>query len=86
MVFFATRAPSRLNPIGISVVRLNRIERNVLHVQDIDVIDGTPLLDIKPYVPHFDVRENCKIGWLGKNIHKLAVVRDDGRFKRRDSM
>jgi len=77
---FATRAPARPNPIGISIVRLVRVEDNVLHIQDIDIVDGTPLLDIKPYVPEFDMREVEKIGWLEKNIHKLSTSKDDGRF------
>ena len=51
---FATRSPSRPNPIGISVVRLLKIEKNILFVEDMDIIDGTPLLDIKPYIPEFD--------------------------------
>ncbi|MBW1716924.1 MAG: tRNA (N6-threonylcarbamoyladenosine(37)-N6)-methyltransferase TrmO [Deltaproteobacteria bacterium] len=77
---FAMRGPSRPNPIGISVVRLVKIEDNMLHIQDIDIVDGTPLLDIKPYVPKFDVREAEKIGWLEKNVHKLPTSKDDGRF------
>lgn len=77
---FATRAPARPNPIGISVVRLVRIEKNRLHIQDVDIVDGTPLLDIKPYVPEFDIKEVEKIGWLKKNIHKLPDSKDDGRF------
>jgi len=77
---FATRAPSRPNPIGISVVRLNRIENNILYIQDVDIIDGTPLLDIKPYVPEFDSEENIKIGWLENRVNKLPNTKDDGRF------
>jgi len=77
---FATRAPNRPNPIGISVVRLTRIEGNILHVRDLDVVDETPLLDIKPYVPEFDVREVNKTGWLEKEVHKLSTSKDDGRF------
>ncbi len=77
---FSTRAPSRPNPIGISAVRLVKVEGNILRVQDIDIVDGTPLLDIKPYVPEFDVRDAEKIGWLEKNVHKLSASRDDGRF------
>jgi len=77
---FATRAPSRPNPIGISVVRLRRVEKNILHVRDVDFVDGTPLLDIKPYVPEFDVREVNKTGWLEKEVHKLSTSKDDGRF------
>jgi tRNA-Thr(GGU) m(6)t(6)A37 methyltransferase TsaA len=61
---FATRRPNRPNAIGMSVVRL--VERNgrVLRVKGIDVLDGTPLIDIKPYVPTFDYRADAKIGWL----------------------
>jgi tRNA-Thr(GGU) m(6)t(6)A37 methyltransferase TsaA len=77
---FAMRAPSRPNPIGISVVRLVRVEGNVLHVQDVDIVDGTPVLDIKPYVPEFDVRDVEKTGWLEQNVHRLPTSRDDGRF------
>ena len=79
---FATRAPSRPNPIGISVVRLVGIDGNVIHVRDVDIVDGTPLLDIKPYVPAFDVRETERIGWLAANVHKLPEAKDDGRFKK----
>jgi len=77
---FAMRGPSRPNPIGISVVRLVRVEENILHIQDIDIVDGTPLLDIKPYVPEFDKREVEKIGWLKKKVSKLTASKDDGRF------
>lgn len=77
---FATRAPARPNPIGISIVRLVRVEENILHIQDVDIVDGTPLLDIKPYVPEFDLRDVEKIGWLEKNLHKLSTSKDDERF------
>ncbi len=79
---FATRAPARPNPIGVSVVRLIRVDGNVLHIKDVDIVDGTPLLDIKPYVPEFDVRDAKGIGWLEKNLHKLSKSSDDGRFTR----
>lgn len=77
---FATRAPARPNPIGMSLVRLMGIENAILFVQDIDIVDQTPLLDIKPFVPDFDVRKATKTGWLenkGANVEKLS---DDGRF------
>lgn len=77
---FAMRGPSRPNPIGISAVRLVRIEDNILHIQDVDIVDETPLLDIKPYVPEFDVREAERTGWLERNVHKLPASKDDGRF------
>ena len=79
---FATRAPSRPNPIGISVVRLIKIEGNILHIQDVDIVDGTPLLDIKPYIPEFDVRVVDRVGWLEGNLNKLHSLRDDGRFQK----
>ena len=77
---FAMRGPSRPNPIGISIVRLVKIEDYILHIQDVDIVDGTPLLDIKPYVPKFDIRKVEKVGWLEKNVHKLSATKDDGRF------
>jgi tRNA-Thr(GGU) m(6)t(6)A37 methyltransferase TsaA len=61
---FATRSPVRPNPIGLSAVRLLRRDGCVLHVADVDVLDGTPLLDIKPYVPEFDAHPASKAGWL----------------------
>jgi tRNA-Thr(GGU) m(6)t(6)A37 methyltransferase TsaA len=79
---FATRAPNRPNPIGISVVELVKFEKTRLHVKDLDIVDGTPLLDIKPYVPAFDIRDTKKIGWLKDNISKLITSKDDGRFGR----
>ena len=79
---FSTRAPCRPNPIGISVVRLITIKGNKLYIQDIDIVDGTPLLDIKPYVPEFDVRAVDKIGWLERNVNKLSKSKDDGRFQK----
>ncbi len=77
---FAIRGPSRPNSIGISVVRLVKIEEHHLFVKDIDIVDKTPLLDIKPYVPEFDIRETEKIGWLENNVRKLTTSKDDGRF------
>ena len=77
---FATRAPARPNPIGISIVRLVRVEGGKLHILDVDIVNGTPLLDIKPYVPEFDIREVDKTGWLTENVHKLRKAKDDGRF------
>jgi tRNA-Thr(GGU) m(6)t(6)A37 methyltransferase TsaA len=77
---FATRAPARPNPIGLSIVRLESIEGDTLHVLDVDMLDGTPLLDIKPFVPEFDARDQTRIGWLASNLNKLKAARDDGRF------
>jgi len=65
---FATRAPNRPNPIGLSVVKLIKIENNVLHIENVDIVDETPLLDIKPYVREFEDPEELKIGWLTNKI------------------
>ena len=78
---FATRAPRRPNPIGLSVVRFVRVEGPVLHVEDVDIVDGTPLLDIKPYVPLFDGRQDVKTGWLADRGKSVFDTRSDERFK-----
>ena len=79
---FATRAPRRPNGIGISVVKLSAIEGNILHVENLDILDGTPLLDIKPYVPDFDEQEEVKIGWLESSRGKINKKMSDDRFLR----
>lgn len=78
---FATRAPRRPNAIGLSVVRLLRVEGCILHIEDVDIADGTPLLDIKPYVPEFDAPEADRIGWLSGKKHKISGARADSRFR-----
>ncbi len=65
---FAMRSPHRPNHIGLSVVKISRVDGNKLHFQEVDVLDQTPLLDIKPYVRYFDVRENVVCGWLDKHF------------------
>ena len=77
---FATRAPQRPNAIGLSVVKLLNREDHILQVQGIDVVDGTPLVDIKPYVPEFDSPEVEKIGWLEKKVEKAHQMMSDDRF------
>lgn len=67
---FTTRAPNRPNPIGISVVRLVRRRGNILKIKGMDVLDDTPLLDIKPFVPRFDDHENIRYGWLEDKLGK----------------
>lgn len=73
---FATRAPARPNGIGLSVVRLLGRSGRVLRVADLDIVDRTPLLDIKPYVPGFTEDDEIRLGWLGPNRHKLPRNRD----------
>ena len=77
---FSTRSPKRPNPIGMSVVRLQSIEENVMHVENVDILDGTPLLDIKPYVPEFDAQEEIRTGWLEGVREKIPGRRSDDRF------
>jgi len=78
---FATRAPKRPNPIGVSVVQLDRIEGGVLHIQNLDILDGTPLLDIKPYVPEFDPQVKVRTGWLKEARKTVSSRKADDRFK-----
>ena len=78
---FSTRAPKRPNPIGLSIVRLIRREGNKLFVDNIDVLDGTPLLDIKPHVPEFGPCSETRVGWLEKNRDKVEKKRSDDRFR-----
>jgi len=78
---FATRAPCWPNPIGMSAVRLLRIEGARLHVADVDILDGTPLLDIKPYAPQFDHYTVSRTGWLSQATTPAVA---DGRFYRAD--
>jgi tRNA-Thr(GGU) m(6)t(6)A37 methyltransferase TsaA len=77
---FATRAPRRPNPIGLSVVLLERIEGCVLHIRNVDILDGTPLLDIKPYVPEFDAPGEVRTGWLAEAGTIVTSRKADRRF------
>lgn len=76
---FAVRAPRRPNPIGFSVVRLRRREGRILHLSELDMLDGTPILDIKPFVPKFDHRPHAKTGWMEKVFKRTGyrTVSDD---------
>ncbi|MBN2456512.1 MAG: tRNA (N6-threonylcarbamoyladenosine(37)-N6)-methyltransferase TrmO [Sedimentisphaerales bacterium] len=65
---FAIRSPHRPNHIGLSVIKVEKIEANKLHFSEVDVLDGTPVLDIKPYVKHFDGRDNVISGWVDKHF------------------
>jgi tRNA-Thr(GGU) m(6)t(6)A37 methyltransferase TsaA len=77
---FATRAPSRPNAIGLSVVRLKRVEGNVLHIENADILDETPLLDIKPFAPAFDHHAAESSGWLAAAGKKIRDMKSDNRF------
>lgn len=72
---FATRAPARPNPIGVSVVRLIKVEREKLYIQGVDILDSTPILDIKPYVPQFDMHGTVIRGWLEDKVSQLPKAK-----------
>jgi tRNA (adenine37-N6)-methyltransferase len=78
---FATRSPLRPNHIGLSIVQLVKIENGILTVRGIDVLDGTPLLDIKPYIRNFDSVAGSLSGWMAASEEQVAKKRSDGRFK-----
>jgi len=78
---FSTRAPKRPNGIGMSVVRLGHVDGRVLHIENVDMLDGTPLLDIKPYVPDFDAPAGVRTGWFEASGRIVAYRRSDDRFR-----
>jgi tRNA-Thr(GGU) m(6)t(6)A37 methyltransferase TsaA len=77
---FATRAPCRPNPIGLSLVKLERIEANRLYIARLDILDQTPLLDIKPYIPEFEPSQDVRVGWVAQASGKVQTQRSDERF------
>jgi tRNA-Thr(GGU) m(6)t(6)A37 methyltransferase TsaA len=81
---FATRSPRHPNPIGLSVVRLTAIRGATLEIAGIDLLDGTPVLDIKPYVPEFDAIAAERTGWLQHRAQRVHEVRADARFDKDD--
>ncbi len=78
---FATRDPRRPSQIGLSVVQLDGIEGGTLHIQNVDILNETPLLDIKPYVPEFDSHSDISTGWLEQVRGSVDKRRSDKRFK-----
>jgi tRNA-Thr(GGU) m(6)t(6)A37 methyltransferase TsaA len=78
---FATRAPRRPNPIGLSVVKLVRVDGCALHIDNVDILDGTPLLDIKPYVSAFELVSDERTGWLSQRAKEARAVKSDKRFR-----
>ena len=78
---FSTRAPKRPNAIGLSVVKLIKINHSIIDIENIDIIDGTPLLDIKPYVGEMEAINQYKIGWLSNRIKEIKSKNSDNRFK-----
>jgi len=65
---FSIRTPFRPNPIGLSILEIIRLKQNIIYVNNLDILDKTPVIDIKPYIPQFDFRDTDKIGWLKDNI------------------
>jgi len=78
---FATRAPKRPNAIGLSVVKLLRMEGRSLHMEGVDMLDRTPVLDIKPFVPDLDMQGAVRTGWLEEARKAVAQKRSDKRFQ-----
>jgi len=78
---FATRAPKRPNSIGLSVLKLNKIVKNILFIENVDILDGTPVLDIKPYTSRFDFVMDERNGWIEKGLDKSADKKSDNRFR-----
>jgi len=78
---FATRSPLRPNPLGMTTVKLTARHGRFLEVEDVDMIDGSPLLDIKPHVPAFDHRADVRIGWIEGRLDKRPPLADD-RFSK----
>lgn len=78
---FSTRSPIRPNPVGLSVVRLVSVSGNILKIQGLDILDGTPLLDIKPYVPMFEDKNEIRTGWFSGKENEISGRNSDGRFK-----
>jgi tRNA (adenine37-N6)-methyltransferase len=78
---FATRAPTRPNPIGISTVKLQKIEGNLLYVEGVDMVDNIPLIDIKPFFPKYDNQQKVKYGWLEEKRNlDISKIKSDNRF------
>ena len=78
---FATRAPRRPNSIGLSVVKLVRVDGRTLHIENLDIVDGTPLLDIKPFVSAFEHVSDERTGWLDRRAREARGVKSDERFR-----
>ena len=77
---FSTRSPRRPNPVGLSIVRIKSISDNIIYIKDIDILDGTPLIDIKPFVSDIDNRTDTTRGWIDDKAVQFRVKRSDDRF------
>ena len=81
---FAIRAPRRPNPIGMSIIKVERVVKNVIYFSGADMVNGTPILDIKPYIPAFDIPNNPTTGWMDVSKKELSRKRSDNRFVVKD--
>ncbi len=77
---FATRSPLRPNHIGLSIVEITSIKNNIIYIKGVDILDGTPLLDIKPYIEAFDAVKESRSGWMTKSDEEVETKRSDNRF------
>lgn len=77
---FATRSPLRPNHIGLSIVELLGVDKNIVTIRGIDILDNTPLLDIKPYIAAFDMVQNSSPGWMKGSVEDVTQCRSDNRF------
>ena len=76
---FATRSPYRPNPIGVSVIKLEHIDKNILHISGVDMADGSPVLDIKPHVPDLNPTKDIRIGWLTDKVEGMNKSKSGDR-------
>jgi len=77
---FSTRSPLRPSHIGMSLTQLVSVNDNIVTIRGIDVLDGTPLLDIKPYIPQFESLDDVRTGWMNKKASQVSDARSDDRF------
>jgi len=77
---FSTRSPLRPSHLGLSITKILSIDDNIVTIKGIDVLDGTPLIDIKPYIPQFDGVNGVKTGWMNKSKSEVNTARSDDRF------
>lgn len=77
---FATRSPARPNHLGLSIVKIKSIKDNIITIEGCDLLDGTPILDIKPYIENFDHPQNSTSGWMTQSKDEVAQKRSDNRF------
>jgi tRNA (adenine37-N6)-methyltransferase len=74
MGVFATRSPHRPNPIGLSLVKIKKVHSDRIEIDGVDLVDGTPVIDIKPYLPEYEIRPEAKAGWVDETLMKQIKV------------